>query len=389
MRVLYIHHAGDFSEAYERLIQRKGDENYYGQKYTVEAVVDQAKKGHSIMILVLNSIERDIELEKNLLYVGLGEKFQNQKIIESHIKAFSPERVILRTPHLKILRYLNKNKISTFPVLADSFEKVPVYRLKSFINKLLLSLELRKATIKWIANHQINASVSIKNMGVCPSKILPYDWVHPDNPSNWSKSIRTDFQTKSIELFFAGMIIPEKGVWDLVKAAKYLSYSGRKFVIKIAGKGETGKLLEYARQLGVEKEIQLLGLITHTEVLESMNQADLVVVPSHHSYPEGLPMTIMESLMVHTPVIASNHPMFVGRVGQKGSVTFFKEKDAKGLADSVLTICANEALYKAMSSNACGEWESLNLSLKWDFMVNEWISNPNVDFSKYSLNNFL
>jgi glycosyltransferase involved in cell wall biosynthesis len=389
MKILYIHHAGDFCEAYERLIQKNGAENYYGQKYTVEAVVEQARKGHSIMILVLNATEHFIELEKNLLSVGLGEKAQKETAIQSYITSFSPERVILRTPNVKILRFLRKNKFNTFPVLADSFENIPWYRIRSFTTKFLLAFELKKTAIKWVANHQINASLSVKKLGVEPSKILPYDWVHPDNPTNWNKEIRDDFQRKEIELFFAGMISPAKGIWDLIKAASYLKEFDRNFAIKIAGRGDTDGLLQYAKELGVDKNIQLLGLISHDDVLKNMNKADLVIVPSHHSYPEGLPMTIMESLMVHTPVVASNHPMFVGRVGSKGSVTFFKEQDAKDLAKKILTICADKNLYKNMSFNASDEWEELNLELKWSYMINEWISNLNTDFSMHSLNNYL
>ncbi len=164
-----------------------------------------------------------------------------------------------------------------------------------------------------------------------------------------------------------------------------LHKSGRDFILKIAGKGEGEKLINFAAELGIRSKIEMLGLIDHEEVVSNMNKSDVVVVPSRHSCPEGLPMTIMESLMVHTPVVASDHPMFIGRVGLRGSVVFFREKDSVDLSEKIVSICSNLDAYKKMSENAKLEWQDLNLKLKWAEMINQWISNPSVDLSQFAL----
>lgn len=385
MNILYIHYAGDFAEAYERLIRQKGKENYYGQIYSVNAVVQQARKNNKVMVLVLMTGGYRVELENNLITVGLNRNDQGYKAIYEEIMTFAPDKAILRTPDYKLLKILRKNEIDTFPVFADSFEKIPLSRLKGLLNKFLLARELKSESIGWIANHQLNAAISLQRMGVKANKILPWDWEYDENPERWRKKIPTDLLDKEIVIFYAGAISYQKGVFDLVHSSKYIKNAGRKIKIHIAGNGDKDGLRAFAGEKGVADCVHFMGLINHDEVLYNMNKADLVVVPSHHSYPEGLPKTLTESLMVHTPVVASDHPMFVGRVGLKGGVAFFKEKDPRGLSDQVLAICSDVDKYREMSGNAQYEWMALQLELKWADMINNWIYDPGYDFSGYSL----
>jgi glycosyltransferase involved in cell wall biosynthesis len=382
MKVMYIQYAGDFASAYKKLIVNKNQETYYGQRYSVDAVVEQARNNINVMILVLAGRVHFEKLNENLVSVGFNpEQNDYYKAIKKQIKDFSPDQVILRTPNHKLLKFLRLNKIRTLPVLADSFEKKPLWKVRSRVHLHLVSKELRSRSISWVANHQLNAAKSLTKLGVDEEKILPYDWEHSDSPVNWRKSIPTEFKSKGISLFYAGALVKEKGIYEIINAAKILKLKKQKFTLKIAGNGELESLQNLAIKLDIDEHIDFLGLISHDLVLKNMNTADIVVVPSHHSYTEGLPMTIMESLMVHTPVIASDHPMFVGRVGLRGAVQFFKEKDAKDLAEKIMLTCQCQRKYQAMSDNASLEWSDLHLRLKWADLINCWISDPDHDFS--------
>lgn len=386
MKVLYIQYAGDFSEAYERLYINNGKENYYGQKYSVDAVVQQARNNINVMVLVLKTDGYRVELEKNLVAVGLNKEKTDYDLIKKEIDTFSPDRVVLRLPDVTLLKYLRKQSIPTLPVFADSFERMGL--LRGRLKKYFLSKELRHKSIKWVGNHQLNAALSLKNLGINPKKILPYDWEHDDTPANWNKDIPEDICTKKLSVFFAGGISKQKGVYDLIKSIKYIKEAGRIVNVKIAGNGCNDSLDSFTKNLGVKDSVEFLGLIDHEEVLTNMNISDVVVVPSHHAYPEGLPMTIMESLMVHTPVIASNHPMFVGRLGSRGAVQFFQEQKPKYLAKKILSVCGDIERYREMCINAPYEWNELILDLKWADMINLWIDRPtDYDFTSSSLDN--
>lgn len=383
MRILYIQYAGDFSEAYQRLYVNGGSENYYGQKYSVDAVVDQAID-NVVEVIVLHTAEyHHIELKHNLTVIGLGKGQTVYQNVFSAISEFSPDKVILRMPDVKVLKFLRKAAIPTLPVFADSFEFSGVIRGRLY--RYQLAKELRNSSVQWVANHQINASISLEKLGINSKKILPYDWEHSDSPKSWSKEIASDFENKEIVVFFAGSVSKAKGVFELVSAIKFVKEHKRKVKVKIAGQGEVESLVNFAQELGVRDNVEFLGLINHTDVLNYMNKADVVVTPSHHSYPEGLPMTIMESLMVHTPVIASDHPMFVGRVGNRGAVIFFKEKSGEDLAKKIIFLCGDSDAYKKRCINAPLEWADLNLKLKWADMINCWLKNPFYDFIESSL----
>lgn len=385
MKISYIQYAGDFSEAYERLVVRNGRENYYGQKYSVEYVVKQARLGHDVTIIVLHGQSAPLTiLERNLSATNYGGQDIYNNLF-SDINRLSPDKVILRVPDPKILRFLRKKCLQTLPVFADSFDSFGLIRGQIF--KFLLSRELKNQHISYIGNHQINASKSLMRLGISAKSIIPYDWPHPDCPENWSKTVPANITSKKLNLFYAGQLKIEKGLQDLINAVKLLLDQGKSIHLNIAGQGNIDFFIAYVNNLKLDSSINFLGSIDHQDVLDHMNRADLVIVPSRHEYPEGLPMTIMESLMVHTPVIVSDHPMFVGRVGIKGGVFFFREKEPEDLVRQICAVISDYELYKQACFATTEEWHALELKLKWGEMIDAWLFDSTQGvFSLHSLN---
>lgn len=370
---MYIRYAGDFLKDYKRIFEQHGKENYYGQKYSIETVLEQLDSGIEVLDLSLH-VEKayDEVIREKLRVVGLcGSPESVKKIIDR----FMPDKVILRTPDVSLLQYLRHKKITTFPVFADSFNKKPWYRVRSTMNQYKLAKELNHKSIDWVANHQINASKSLMKFGISAAKILPYDWLHADVPENWTKQKMLDVAQQPIKLFYAGQISILKGIYDLVDAVSIIKAKGRTVSLKIAGK--TNEHIEHViEQKDLINEVALMGSVDHDVVLENMHQANAVIVPSHHNYPEGLPMTIMEGLMTNTPVIASDHPMFVGRCDKHGGVVFFEQKNGEQLAEKILNLMRNDDAYWAVQQNTAKEWHHLVLDLKFAEMLNAWITNP-------------
>lgn len=387
LKIVYIQYAGDFDEAYKRLIIQQGNENYYGQAYSVKYVVKQARNKNDITVLVLQGHVKELTLlETNLKASNYGGENVYQKLFDD-IKAISPDRVILRIPDPKILKYLRKSSIKTFPVFADSFESFGKFRGK--ILKYRLSKELKSQHINYIGNHQINASKSLMNLGISAKKIIPYDWPHSDSPENWQKKLPEDITTKKLKLFYAGQLKVSKGLQDLIHAIKILLAKGKEVHLDIAGQGDLDTFQKLVEKLNLQTKVTFLGSIDHSDVLRHMNSADFVVVPSRHEYPEGLPMTIMESLMVHTPVLASDHPMFVGRVGTKGGVIFFKEKNVEDLVIQILHLISDRDLYVKTCEMTSAEWHALELKLKWGDMIDAWLYENDSELEINSLNKHL
>ena len=386
MKIAYIQYSGDFGKTYDRLNSGQ-NENYYGQKYSVDTVVNQARNGIEVLVIVCKAEENsNRSLEQGLCSIGIDENIDiwRNHVIDS-IRKYSPDRVILRLPDWRLLKFLRETKIQVFPVFADSFEHVSWLNLKSKLGNYLLKRELKHPSIKWLANHQLNAAKSIQSLGVDPSRILPYDWKHNQSPSEWKPSFNSNLTDGKLTLLYVGSLVDSKGVGDAIKSLKYLAKIGRKANLKIIGRGDRKRFESMSKIEGVYDSVKFLGLVDNNVVRNEMNAADVVLVPSHHTYPEGLPMTIMESLLVQTPVVLSDHPMFKGRVRTGNAIEMVPEKNPKKLANKIALICNNLDIYQQRCTNAVKEWENLTLDLKWADMVNKWLEDDYSFFEKNSL----
>lgn len=100
---------------------------------------------------------------------------------------------------------------------------------------------------------------------------------------------------------YTGRMIEEKGVLKLIEAFKNLSKKYENLELNLAGEGP---ILEKIKEENKDnKNIKILGKITHEEVMKLLGKTNIFVNPS--SFPEGLPTTILEAGMMKCAVIAT------------------------------------------------------------------------------------
>ena len=107
-----------------------------------------------------------------------------------------------------------------------------------------------------------------------------------------------------------------------------------------------------------------------------MRAADLVIVPSHHDYAEGLPNTIYEALAARTPLLISDHPAFAGRLVPGRDCMVFRAEDAGDLARAVAAMTGDAALHTALSRNAAQAHERLYVGMEWVDLVRSFLDDP-------------
>ena len=100
-------------------------------------------------------------------------------------------------------------------------------------------------------------------------------------------------------MFFAGRLVPIKGVLTLLEAWKGVP-SGMRLVI--AGDGELRPVVEEAAAR--DSSIEFLGWVDEHTVTSRMRDAEVVVVPSE--WYEGQPLVMLRSLAVGTPLLTSD-----------------------------------------------------------------------------------
>lgn len=370
IRLLIVQYAGDYREAVQRFMSG-GDETYYAQKYSVDAVAEIGRKVNEAATLCCLTKESYNEiLDNGVRGIGTGfiDKVDIKKLLNL-IEDYQPTHLILRTPIKEVINWAIKARIKILLILADSWNS------KGLKNKILnykLANLLNKKPIDWVGNHGVSASISLVKIGVNPDKIIPWDWPHPITPDSFlPKKFKSDKNTW--EIVYVGAIQEAKGIGDVIEAISKLIAKGFSIKLKVAGKGDVESWILKARQLQIEDCVDFLGLVPNKTIIPLMREADLVLVPSRHDYPEGFPMTIYEALCSRTPIIASDHPMFINKLIHRTNSLIFPAKNSNALAECIEELLSNPQLYELFSFNSYETWQSLQIPIKWYALVNCWL----------------
>jgi len=163
-----------------------------------------------------------------------------------------------------------------------------------------------------------------------------------------------------------------KGGGDAIEAVAALKRRGRDVELQLIGKGDVDIFSRRARAAGVADCVHFEGLQPNSRVIEAMRSSDLVLVPSHHLYPEGLPCVFYEGFATRTPVICSNHPMFRGIISEEAAV-LLPEKRPDAYADAMEKVLDDPGLYRRMSVAIKDAWHQFQCPVRWDEMIDQWL----------------
>jgi glycosyltransferase involved in cell wall biosynthesis len=379
MRLIIVQYAGDYREAFQNLATGKG-ETYYAQKYSVDAVAQALAYAETATTLCFMTDDRYDELLPNgvrAIGAGFSNAIDYSQIIQL-IAAQRPTHMVLRTPHPAILKWAIQNNVQVLATLADSFPTPSTLSLSSLVTRLKnyrLAHLLNHPQINWIANHGIAASQTLEAIGVSPRKIVPWDWPHVVTPDLYERKTLPSSASpeRRWNLLYAGYISDLKGVGDLLQAIAHLKARQFPVALKIAGKGQVQEFQAKVRQLQLEDCVEFLGMVPNQAIVGLMRDADLVIVPSRHEYAEGFPMTLYEGLCSRTPIVASDHPMFLKQLKHEQNAMIFPAGQDKALAQRIEAVLSNSVLYEEISQASYATWKNLQIPVKWGEMLLYWL----------------
>lgn len=370
MRLLTIQYAGDYREAVQRFAEG-GVETYYAQKYSVDAVAEIGKEIEESAVLCCLTTQPYNELLQNgvrAIGAGFNDKIHTQKLIQL-IESTNPTHLIVRTPIREVFVWAIKNKVKTIAILADSFSRQGV---RNKIQNYRLSNLLNNNQINWVFNHGINACLSIRDIGVNPNKIIPWDWPYFVTPDSFSpKALREE--EKKWSLLYVGSVTESKGVGDVLDSLAQLRAKNFPVKLQIAGRGEMDVFHQKVKQLQIEDDVEFLGLVPNNKVVHLMREADIVLIPSRHDYPEGFPLTIYEALCSRTPIVASDHPMFQNNLKHGVNAMVFPASNSIALSECIEKLLSAPELYQSLSIASSDAWNRLQIPVKWADMINRWL----------------
>jgi hypothetical protein len=172
-------------------------------------------------------------------------------------------------------------------------------------------------------------------------------------------------------VFFAGLISANKGVGDWCAPSPCCARGGRRCAPKSPGAARWSTSARWPPGWAGDA-VHFLGSIPNAEVVARMRAAAVVAVPSHHAYPEGLPLTIYEALSARTAGgvgpsdVCGQSGGWPIRAGAQGG-------DAAAMAARIGQLLGDPALYAALSAAAPAAWEALQIEAKWGAVIAHWL----------------
>ena len=206
-------------------------------------------------------------------------------------------------------------------------------------------------------------------------KIIPYDVPPPATPAD-RPAKEPPARARTWRLIYAGSLLASKGVGDLIDAVALLRRQGHDATLTVVGQDLDGQFPRQAKRQGIAAQVDFRGRLPHAEVLELMRQHDLVVIPSHPSYPEGIPYVTYDAFSVRTPLIVSDHPMFADNVIDGESGLVFRASDVAALMQACRRLMSDAALYRRLSENSLAAWKRLQMDAEWGDMIRRFLAGP-------------
>ena len=184
--------------------------------------------------------------------------------------------------------------------------------------------------------------------GIPADKVVVKPNSVPDPGAGSESDVRRD-QPRYVA--FAGRLIDIKGVRTLLAAWDRSEHDGLQ--LRIAGDGPLRTLVEQASRR--DPSVSSLGWLTEQDVADLMRGADAVLVPSE--WYEGLPLVVLRSLAVGTPVIVSDLDNISADVVGDDAGEAFQVGNPAALAPVLSRLAAEPMLWAERGTRARASYE--------------------------------
>ena len=270
----------------------------------------------------------------------LPKKNKEYKTLIKKLEEYKIDRIIVNTRfHLTTLvgtKFGKKHNIPVYLIehgsnhlsvnnkILDFFGLIYEHILTKYVERFVdYNYGVSKDATNWQKHFKIESD------GVWYNSIVRFD-----------KNINIEKDPKKTTILYAGRILKDKGIEDLIKAYKKYEDKYKDSQLIIAG---DGNFLEYLKSNYESNNIKFLGKVNFDELIKIYAKANIFVHPSH--YPEGLPTCILEAGLMKCAVIATPNggtKYFLN--GKNGIVVESQEQ----LENSIEKLLSDKELVKKM-----------------------------------------
>ncbi|HTF82810.1 MAG TPA: glycosyltransferase family 1 protein, partial [Cytophagales bacterium] len=262
-----------------------------------------------------------------------------------------PRCDVFWSPHINVplLPVLTKKRLVTIHDMFHASEMHNMSRIKKAYTRIILnSLNIYKPEV--ITVSEFSKSEILRYTRIPSTKItVAYNGYDAQKFRLDSKHI-TNLQVPFV--LYVGNVKPHKNLNLVVEAFKILKNEHRFNVnLKIVGKKEgfiTGDetVAKNIAAYGLEDEIHFTGRINDKELIETYQQASLLIFPSKY---EGFGLPPLEAMACGCPSIVSDIPVFRELYGK--SVLYTPTEDPTVLAQNIKDAINNPNVLSALKSS--------------------------------------
>jgi glycosyltransferase involved in cell wall biosynthesis len=259
---------------------------------------------------------------------------------------------LMHFTHFNAPIFYKKPFVVTIHDLTVSF--FPGKKMTSIFSRLAYNLVIRQV----VKNAKVIAAVSantkkdlIQVLGVPEEKIhVIYNGVDPlfGGVTPVARTVLLPKLAIDRPFFlYTGVWRDHKNVAGMIRAfAAFNEKTGKQHQLVITGRPNPNypEIPDTIRELKIEKDVSLVGLVSDAELLGLYQNALAYVFPSFY---EGFGLPPLEAMQVGTPVIASNTSA-IPEVCGEGSALFFNPYDLKDMEDKMHTIARDSVIRETL-----------------------------------------
>jgi D-inositol-3-phosphate glycosyltransferase len=183
------------------------------------------------------------------------------------------------------------------------------------------------------------------------------------NGIDLSKFRDLGYEREGNTLLFVGRLSPVKRIDMLLRAVAIVKRKIPDVKLRVIGRdwGVKADLVQLAKELRIDKNVEFLSEIPFESLVEHYNRAKVFVLSSKY---EAFGITIMEAIGCHTPVVVTGVGGVPEVVGDAGIIC--KEKD-ESLAKGILELLTDSEKYEVLRKNA----ERRRELFDWDIIAKD------------------
>jgi glycosyltransferase involved in cell wall biosynthesis len=376
-RIAVVQH-GDVREA-RRLRAAGLPEPYYGMHYS-QGFLDRWMGGRPHLVVSLDGPPYR-ERQGDGLLVGLPAPTGRVRVpgtiqhlwwarrIVRELRIFRPTHFLLRTGSLLAAALLRTAIRYHWRALAMFAGFFPLARRYDRIITGQIVRMLNHSLVFAAGNHRQPATDSMTDAGLVRHKAIAWDYPMARDPADFP--FRT-LPAGQVEVVYAGAMSVAKGVTDVIDAVVALRAGGHDVRLTLCGTGQDLPAFQ-SRAAVLGPAATFLGRVGNDEVFQRMATATLVCVPTRHEFPEGFPLTLTEALTAHTPVLASDHPVFTRVLREGEGLRYFPAGNAAALARLIANAVTDQAQYEALSRQTAVAFAKLQCPVRFHEIVESWV----------------